>query len=398
MNYFNDLKNKITTKKLKIGVIGIGTIGKSLINNLIETGYNVHAYDVNKDVKKKIKKLKKLKIFISKYESVKELDVIIFCLPTHYDFKPNLKSIHLCLDSIKKLLKEGQILIIESSVLPGTCLSLTKKLSNFKIGNNFFFGYSPERYDPGNKKYNIKNTTRIISGQTENCRNLTNLFYKSFIKKTIEAQSIKHAEFTKLYENVYRGININFVNEMAILAEKSNISIKEIIKLASSKPFGFEPFYPGIKIGGSCILNNMKYLNWYSNKNKAKTLQLSAILKSITYQNKFLIKKVKKFLNSNKAKKILIIGLSYKKNCNDHRNSLAEDIIKFIKIEKIQYDFHDKYFKKFDGKKSLEINQKNISKFNSIIVCCAHDYLKKYLQIFKKNSSKILDVKGDLIL
>ena len=194
----------------------------------------------------------------------KWIDIIILCVPTPLKNNvPDLSPLKNSMKSINKYLKQNQTLIIESSTYPGTTELLHQKYikKKFNLGKNFFIGYSPEREDPGNKQFNISNTPKIVSGITKNCLKIVNFFYKTCVNRTHIVSSVEVAEFTKLYENTYRNINIGFANEAKILSEKLNKHF-EIINAAKTKPFGFQAFYPGQGIGGHCIPVDPIYLSW----------------------------------------------------------------------------------------------------------------------------------------
>lgn len=289
MNYYSELSTKIFHKKTQIAIIGLGYVGLPLALQFSKKKFNVTGFDIDKI---KINKLNKAKSYIkhisdseiknykkrisftSNFKKISICDVIILCLPTPVtkNFKPDLSFIKKTMQNINNFLRKGQILILESSTYPGSTKQiLTPYLKRFKIGINFFLGYSPEREDPNNSKFKLKNIPKICSGYTNTCLNVTANIYKKIIKKIIKVSNIETAEFVKLYENIYRSVNIGLVNELKMVSNKLNLNIYEIIKAASTKPFGFQAFYPGPGVGGHCIPVDPYYLSWIAKKNNIKT-------------------------------------------------------------------------------------------------------------------------------
>ena len=280
------LIKKIKSKKLMLGIVGLGYVGLPLALRFIDKGIRVCGVD--NDLKKinflrkgksYIKSINKIKISYFKnnykhlsnnYSILKNCDIIIICLPTPLkkNKSPNLDYL---LNSIKKIepyTKKFQTLILESTVYPGTTRKLVKKISKkFKIGENFFVGYSPERENPGDKTFSYKSTPKVISGYTKNCLHIIDRIYSFIATKRTHAETIETAETSKLLENLYRSINIGLVNELKIVCDRLKIDTYEVIKVASTKNFGFQKFLPGPGLGGHCIPIDPYYLSWISKKN-----------------------------------------------------------------------------------------------------------------------------------
>ena len=306
---------------------------------------------------------------------------------------------------LKNFLKQNHIIILESTTYPGTTseffLPIIKK-SGFIPGEDIFLIYSPEREDPGNKKHGIKDIPKVVSGYSSICRKIGKSIYEKVAKKTIEVRSLEHAEMVKLYENIYRSINIGLANEMKIVCDKMKLNIFEIIEAASTKPFGFSPFYPGPGYGGHCIPIDPFYLSWKSKKfgYTPRFIELSGkINNSMPSYVKFNIKKV---LNKNKKKinKIIILGIAYKKNVDDLRESPAIQLINILQKEKnLKIDFYDPYIKeinsrnkKFKSVKYFKLNYKELSKYDCVVIVTDHDNLN-YKEILN-NSKAIVDCRG----
>ena len=282
--YIDQLNNKIKQKTEKIAIVGLGYVGLSLLIRLNQLGLICYGIDLDKRkinllkkgkpynnffAKKSVSKLKDKTIFSSSYSNIAISDIIIICLPTPItkNKDPDMTSINHANDNIQPYLKKGQMLILESTTYPGTteeifCKKLTKK---FNLGKNFFISYSPERIDPGNELNRLETTTKIVSGYSKNCKVLCKNFYKSILGKVHEVSNLRTAEFTKLYENIYRSVNIGLINEMKIICDKMNLNIYEVIEVCK-KPKGlvFSSFYPGPGLGGHCIPVDPFLLSWKS--------------------------------------------------------------------------------------------------------------------------------------
>jgi len=413
-----------------IGIIGLGYVGLPLSLNFVKSGLKVIGFDIDN---KKIKTLKNKKSYIwsissndindallngfkptTNYKKISQVDVIIICVPTPLkkSGKPDLKYLIQSINSVVSNVKKGQLISIESTTYPGTTEEelipkLTKK--GFVVGEDIFVCYSPEREDPGNESYATRTIPKIIGGYSKNCLDVGISTYSLAIKKVVPVSSLQVAEMTKLHENIYRLINIGFVNEMKIICGKLNIDIHQVIAAAKTKPFGFTPYYPGPGIGGHCIPVDPNYLTW-----KAKKYQIETKFINLGQQiNKEmpnwildqLLEKLnlkKNFLNN---LKVLFIGIAYKKNIDDVRESPAINLIKLFHKNKALFDYHDTYIKKHSFnfmdkksriKKSVKLNSKNILNYDLIVISTDHDNID-YELIFKK-AKLILDTRGRYLI
>ncbi len=410
------LKKKILNKKVDIAIIGLGYVGLELALNIAKKKYNVIGFDKNK---KKIELIKKNQSPINtiKNERIRLLnkrnlhslrninlltkcDVIIICLPTPLkkNLKPDNKYLIECFKTIFPYLRKNQILILESTVHPlATQKIFGNKISKkFDIGKNFFLCFSPERISPGQHegRHAYLNITKLISGRTKNCVKLINYLYGKIFKKLHKCASIEIAEFSKLYENSYRSINIGFANQMKIIADKLNMNIFDIIKASSTKPFGFTKFNPGPGVGGHCIPLDPMFISY-----AAKKLRINSdfihLARRVNFEvTNWIIDKIKK--DTKKKEKILLLGVAYKKNIDDDRESPARIIYKELRKTHI-VKFYDPYIKKLKIRKktykSLEtLNYQKLKNFNSVIITTDHDFFN-YKKIFKF-SKKIFDTRG----
>ena len=410
------LKQKIITRRARIAIIGIGYVGLPLAISFSKKKYKgIIGIEKNKFIIKLLKSNKshlshisdnevsKLKANFEITNKMKELtnvDIIIICLPTPLskNLSPDMSFISKCIKEIKKFLKPNQLLILESTVYPGATNDvIIKKLkSKFKIGENFYIGYSPEREDPGNKNSNSSLMTKLVSGETKNCLELTKILYKSVFKKIWPLSNIKTCEMTKLYENIYRSVNIGMANEMKIICNGLNMNIYEVIEAAKTKPFGFNAFYPGPGLGGHCIPIDPLFLTWVAKKNKIDTKFISLSNKINRQMPIYIYKKFLKFKKKIKNYKILIVGLSYKKNIDDTRESPAIKFIDFLIKDGIKFEYYDPYIKKykFNSKIIKSSNLNSIKKSNNYISILMTDHDKIDFEFLKNHSKYIIDTRG----
>lgn len=416
-----------------IGIIGLGYVGLPLCNIFLKNKFTVYGFDIDKNKTNLLKKKKiyipnidnKFKNFINKkffvfndFDKIKKTDVIIICVPTPVtkNNTPDLSPVISTIKGIIKFIRPNQLIILESSTYPGTTeeLIINQIKKKFIIGKNYFVGYSPEREDPGNKKFPMENIPKIVSGYTSKCKFLTRLVYSQVLKKIVPVSSIAVAEFTKIYENSYRSINIALANESKMLAKKLNLNIFEIINAAKTKPFGFKAFYPGPGVGGHCIPVDPWYLSWIAKKNNIRLDFLNTagkVNKSITqwiFKNiKLELKKLGLKINK---QKFFILGAAYKKDINDLRESPTLDLIRIFQKMNISFIYNDNHIKKIESKKfkkkyfSKKLNKKNIKENDIIILMTDHSYYNPKLVInnariifdtrnfFKKKLNKIINL------
>jgi UDP-N-acetyl-D-glucosamine dehydrogenase len=413
-----NLKIKISSKKAKICVIGLGYVGLPCLINFAKKGFNTLGIDLNFKLVNKLKKninhlnkkkfnFKKYNInFSDNYSDINTCDVIIICVPTPLTINktPDLSNLKQTIDLIGKNLKKNSLICFESTSYPGTTeeyfLPLIE-LNKFEIGKDIFLSFSPEREDPGNVNFDLTNITKVVSGYSENCLIHAEALYKTICENIYLVSNLKTAEFTKLLENIYRSVNIGLINELKILADKMNIDIYESINAAKTKPFGFQPFYPGPGLGGHCIPIDPYYLTWKAKEYSFNTrfTELSAqINDSMPY---YVVEKINYCLNS-KGKnfsnsKILLLGAAYKKNIGDTRES------PFWKIQELLLNYNTKIYVNDPHVENLQKNilkkvkiYKNINEkikmFDLIVILTDHD-IYNYDLIYK-NCDLIVDTRG----
>ena len=419
------LKNKINSKRAVISVIGLGYVGLPLCMALLKANFKVFGIDNNLN---KIKILQKGESYIStiknseirknskkyfypttNFKNIENADVIIICVPTPINInkKPNMQYVKNVVKQVDKYVKKNQLIILECTSYPGTTEEYFLPIFNMKklkVGYDIFLGYSPEREDPGNKIYSITkgNLAKVVSGYSVNCKKLTAQVYKSITKKIFLTNDIKTAEFTKLLENIYRSVNIGLVNELFLLCKKMGINIYDALSAAKTKPFGFNGFEPGPGVGGHCIPVDPYYLT-YKAKEFGLTTKFIKLAGEINDNRPIQIaNKIVSYLRKKKSlnnKKILILGITYKKNSDDLRGSPIITICKLLRSKiknKIlicdpnMNKFADNNLKKFDfiDLKTL----KNKQFLNNLALCfigANHDIFD--LKFISKNVGKIFD-------
>jgi len=339
MEYSKQLIEKIQEKKARVCIIGLGNVGLKLATEIAEEGYITFGIDIDEykiklinegfsyinDVSElTIKKLIKSEVFkvSTSYELVKDADIIIIAVNTPLDeYKiPNFDYLRMAIEELLKYDLRGKLIILESTVYPGATEEIIgKRLSKvgYKIGEEIFIAYSPERIDPGSN-IKFKEIPKIVSGLTETCAKLVEEFYKKIIKAAVyKASSTKVAEMTKLLENLFRLVNISLIYQIAILCEEANINVWEVIELAKTKPFGFLPFYPGPGAGGACIPKDPRILLWWAKKYSYLLEFIETAVKINDEMPYYIYNKILEILNKNgisaKNSRILIIGVSYKR-------------------------------------------------------------------------------------
>ena len=414
------LEKKIINKNFSVAIIGLGYVGLPLAVRYLKK--KIKVYGIDNDIVK-IKKLrlgksyinslknsdlnffKKNKSFVSNtYDNIEKSDVIIICLPTPLKNNnyPNMDYLFSCARNLKNILKGEKLIILESTVYPGASENFIKKIElKDKIGKKIYFSYSPERENPGDKKFSYNITPKVLAGYSKKCANLAKNVYRPIVKKIHIAKTLKIAEMSKLLENIYRAINIALVNEMKIISDKLNIDIHEVIKAASTKNFGFVKFEPGPGYGGHCIPIDPIYLSWAAKKKGYEAKFIKTSLKVNNLMPRWIFNKIKNHFNKEKIrlKKILILGISYKKNVNDDRESPSYILIDILKKNKISFDYYDPYFFKLkkgrnnqSEKKRIKLSKNNISKYDCSILMTDHDKInyKKILNF----SKLIFDCRG----
>ena len=414
------LQKKIQKKEAVVGIIGLGYVGLPLALQILSYDLKVIGYDSDL---KKINSLLERKSYIktvsdsdlqgkifenftptSSEIDLKSVDIFIICVPTPLDksLSPDLTYILNAREVISKVIQGGSMISLESTTYPGCTEELLGDFfaKNLIIGESVFVGYSPEREDPGNEDFSTGNIPKVVSGVTENCAKLMNDFYSIFITKTVPVSSTKSAEMVKLLENIYRSVNIGLINEMKIIADKFDIDIFEVVDAASTKPFGFNAFYPGPGLGGHCIPVDPFYLSWKAREYgyNAKFIELSGEInrempRYILEKTAYVLNESKKSINDSK---ILIIGVSYKKDIDDIRETPATEIFSLLQASGSTINYHDPYVPSFTvnskNYSSVDLNKENINEADITLIVTNHKNID--YDLIYNCSNAILDTRG----
>ena len=396
--------------KKNVSVIGLGYVGLPLAIAAAHAGYRINGIDKNERVLNKIRNFgnqvitefysdlsnlleNKMLSISSDFTTVKDSEVILICVPTPLTAQrePDLSLVASAVSSISEHLKEGALVILESSVGPGTTRDFVAPLIEKISGlgrDEFFLAFSPERIDPANQSWNIKNTPKLVAGLNKNACNLAFEFYSNFIGEVVICDSLEIAETAKLLENSFRLINISFINELTIFCQKLNIDVNEVIKAASTKPYGFMPFYPSIGVGGHCIPVDPLYL-----ANKAREIGAPTRFIELADQINqempgYFVGRAEEKIGGLKSRKILVIGVSYKPNVADVRETPVEALILGLKKKGAEVFWHDDLVKEWNGEKSVALS----NEYDLAIIATPHTYL----DLTKLGDMPILNTRGSI--
>ena len=424
--YKKQLLNKIKNKTAVLGVIGLGYVGLPLAVEKAKAGYKTIGFDMQE---KKVRWVNEghnyigdivdsdLKEIVDKdllkattdFSFVKDIDTVCICVPTPLDIyqQPDLSYVRNSTENIAKYLHPGMLIVLESTTYPGTTEEFIKPIleekSGLKCGQDFFLAFSPERIDPGNPWYKMRNTPKVVGGVTSDCTEIASYLYRSIIQgKVHPVSSPKVAEMEKIYENVFRYTNIALANEMSILCHKMGIDFWEVIEAAKTKPYGFMVFYPGPGIGGHCIPLDPFYLTWKAREYNYHTRLIELAGEINKYMPEYVVERTAKILSQRFRKslngaKILLLGVAYKKDIDDLRESPALEVIKKLEEEGAIVSYYDPYIPKFinNGKeyKSLkELSEEEIKEKDIIIITTAHS--KVDYEMVVKNAKAVFDTRN----
>jgi len=410
------LKEKIKQRTAKVAVIGLGYVGLPLAVEKAKVGFKVFGIDENSrrvymvnqgesyisDVKsgelQELVSARKI-IAYANFDILPEADVIVICVPTPLtkNMEPDISHIINVTKQTAKHLRRGQLVTLESTTYPGTTQEVMLPIleqSGLKVGRDFFLSFSPERVDPGNKRFTTKNTSKVAGGVTSACLDVAVAFYEQTIINVVPVSSPAVAEMTKVFENTYRAVNIALVNELAHLCDRMGLDVWEVLDAAATKPFGIQIFYPGPGVGGHCIPIDPHYLTWKAREYDFHTrfIELAAeINMSMPY---FVVNKIIRTLNnfgrSLKGSKILILGVAYKKDIGDARESPASKVISLLLKEGAKITYHDQYIPEFMvntpdtlSLKSVPLTDKLIESADCVVILTDHSNID-YEQVVKK--------------
>ena len=411
--------------KTKLGILGLGYVGLPLAREFASAGVKVLGFDVDE---KKVKTLnagrsiikhvphKMVKQFVDKglfsattnMARIKSVDAVLICVPTPLteNREPDMRYIIKSCETIARYLQKGQLIVLESTTYPGTTRELMAPIlekSGLKAGRDFYLGYSPEREDPGNKNFSTKTIPKVVAGLTPKCKKVAIELYNKAIDTTVGVSSLEAAEATKILENVYRCINIAMVNELKMVFDRMDIDVWEVIKAASSKPFGFNAFYPGPGLGGHCIPIDPFYLTWKARQYGLPTRFIELAGEINTNMPHYVVTKTMEALNerkkSLKGSKVLVLGLAYKKDIDDLRESPSIELIELLREKGAKVDYNDPYIPRTHKQRehdlrmqSKKLSAKMLAGYDVVLISTDHsDYDYKWIV---KNSKLVIDTRN----
>ena len=418
------LIEKLNNKEAIIGVVGLGYVGIPLSIGFANSGYKVLGLDIDQT---KIDAIAAGKTYIkhipdehiagavaqgfeatTDFARAAEADALILCVPTPLDLhrEPDLSYVLDTMDSLVPYLRKGHVVSLESTTYPGTTDEELKpriESTGLTVGEEIFLVYSPEREDPGNAHFNTQTIPKVCGGDTEACQEVGVALYGQVIEKVVPVSSTRAAEMTKLLENIHRAINIGLVNEMKIVADKMGVDIYEVIDAAATKPFGFVPYYPGPGLGGHCIPIDPFYLTWKAREYGVNTRFIELAGEVNSAMPEYVLSKVVSGLNSQKkainGSKVLMLGIAYKKNIDDMRESPSVEIMQLVQECGAEVHYSDPYVPVFPKMRryrfdltSVDATAEAIQQYDCIIVGTDHkdfDY-----DMIQQNAKLIVDARG----
>ncbi|MHC4425379.1 MAG: nucleotide sugar dehydrogenase [Planctomycetota bacterium] len=418
-------KKKVESKKVVVGVLGLGYVGLPLAREFASAGLKVIGFDI--DQKKvrvlnsgrsiikhvahsQVKRIVKTGCFraTTNMARLKTVDAVLVCVPTPLteNREPDMQFIISSAETIAKYLRRGQLIVLESTTYPGTTSELMAPIlesSGLKAGKGFHLAYSPEREDPGNKDFTTKTIPKVVGGLTKKCCDMARELYGAVIVRTIGVSSLEAAEAAKILENVYRCVNIAMVNELKVVFDKMGIDIWEVINAASTKPFGFKAFYPGPGLGGHCIPIDPFYLTWKARQYGMPTRFIELAGEINTSMPHYVITKTIEALNerrkSLKGSKVLVLGLAYKKDIDDLRESPSIELIELLRQKGAKVDYNDPYIPKTHKQRrhdlkmtSRKLSAKMLAGYDVVLISTDHsDYDYDWIV---KNAKLVVDARN----
>lgn len=421
----NELLRKIKNKELTAGVVGLGYVGLPLAVEKAKAGFKTVGFDVQESkvdmvnaghnyigdvVDEELSKLIETGMLsaTNDFSFIKDVDFVAICVPTPLDShqQPDINYVRSSAELIAKYMKVGTIVVLESTTYPGTTEELLKPIlekgSGLECGKDFYLGFSPERVDPGNAVYKTKNTPKVVGGIGKDAVDVIAAVYEAVLDSDVfKASSPAVAEMEKILENTYRNINIGLANEMAILCNKMGIDYWEVVDAASTKPYGFQPFYPGPGLGGHCIPLDPYYLSWKAREYGFHTSMIESSMMVNDKMPEYCVERAARILNEKKkplnGSKVLVLGVAYKADIDDYRESPALDLIDIFKRRGADVDFYDPCISeyKYHGElhKGLDsVDGTLIGRYDLIVIAASHSNVD--YDMINKNASSVFDTKN----
>jgi UDP-N-acetyl-D-glucosamine dehydrogenase len=421
----NTLLKKIENKDIVVGVVGLGYVGLPLAVEKAKAGFKTIGFDIQSEKVNLVNKGhnyigdvvdQDLETIVKEgmlsatvdFSFVKNVDFIAICVPTPLDShqQPDISYVKSSTEEIAKYLTKNTMVVLESTTYPGTTEELIKPIleqgSGLKCGEDFYLGFSPERVDPGNLIYKTKNTPKVVGGVGKDATEVISAMYRAVLEGDVhEVSSPAIAEMEKILENTYRNINIGLVNELTMLCNKMGISMWEVVDAAKSKPYGFQAFYPGPGLGGHCIPLDPYYLSWKAREYGFHTSMIESSMMINDQMPEYCVERANKILNKfSKAmngSRILVLGVAYKQDIDDYRESPALRVIEVLKREGAQITFYDPWVKEYkhNGEvvKGLEsLSDKEVASYDMVIITTAHSNVD--YNMVQKNAKAVFDTKN----
>ncbi len=422
VNDLRNIENRIKDKSAEIGVVGLGYVGLPLALAFVEAGFNVTGIDSDKG---RIGKITRGVSYLLDIESsrlkkdvssgrfkattsqspLRRVDVIIICVPTPLTKtkEPDLSYIVNASNEIARYLRLGHLVILESTTYPGTTREIVLPIlesTGLKVGVDYFLTFSPERIDPGSRGFTIKNTPKVVGGMEPKSTRLASMLYKHVADKVLEVSTPEVAEMDKVFKNVFRSVNIALVNDLAKLCEKMGINVWEVIKAASSKPFGYMPFYPGPGVGGHCIPLDPYYLASKARQYFFHTRFIELAAEINETMPEYIVERIVEALNTKsksvKGAKILILGVAYKKDIEDVRESPALRVIELLLEKKAKVNYHDPYIPEIKEPelkiKSIKLDKGTLGSYDCVVIVTNHSCYD--LEAIARQSKLVFDTRG----
>lgn len=419
------LLKKIEERTITVGVVGLGYVGLPLAVEKAKAGFKTIGFDVQDA---KVEMVNAGKNYIgdvvdsdlaslveegmlsatTDFSFVKDVDFIAICVPTPLDAhqQPDISYVRSSTEAISKYLTKGTMVVLESTTYPGTTEELIKPIleegSGLKCGEDFYLGFSPERVDPGNLIYKTKNTPKVVGAIGKDATEVISAMYRAVLEGDIyEVSSPAIAEMEKILENTYRNINIGLVNELTMLCNKMGISMWEVVDAAKTKPYGFQAFYPGPGLGGHCIPLDPYYLSWKAREYGFHTSMIESSMMINDQMPEYCVERASKILNRHakamNGAKVLVVGVAYKNDIDDYRESPALRVIEVLEKEQADVTFYDPWIAEYKYKGEVhqglkEITPEQVASYDLVMVTAAHSNVD--YEMLQKNAKAIFDTKN----
>lgn len=418
-----DLQARIKSREARVGVVGLGYVGLPFAVEKAKVGFRVTGIEQNPVRADRVNRAdnyisdvvdSELEALVKEgrlsavtdFNGLSELDVVVICVPTPLDdnLTPDLSHVEGVTRQIAEHLRPGQLVTLESTTYPGTTDHLMRPIlesvSGLEQGTDFFLSHSPERVDPGNKRYTTKNTNKVVGASDPASLEVATAFYRETIESVVPVSSAKAAELTKVFENTFRAVNIALVNELALLCDRMDLNVWEVLDAANTKPFGIMPFYPGPGVGGHCIPIDPHYLEWKAREYNFTTRFIGLAGEINRRMPEFVIEKARRALNqlgvAPSRSKVLVLGAAYKKDLADWRESPAMEVMELLLADGVDLSYHDPYVDRITLNEaefeSQPLDPDQLATYDLVVI--ATDHTSVDYDMVLKNAKSVLDTRG----